>query len=788
MSLCALWSVPYARNTFFTGRDDLLTRLHAALQVQNAVAVGHPQGISGLGGVGKTQLALEYAYRYRDDYALIAWISADSRQALVVSLMELADRLGLPERHEQDQQVVVQALWRWLRLHSGWLLIFDNMDDLSLAESWLPGTGPGHLLVTTRARALGRFAGRLDVPTMDPQTGAFLLLRRAALLPLEARLDEASSEDVHTACMISQELGGLPLAIDQAAAYIQALACPLEEYLQRYQQRRLALLQVRQAHNPDYPASVATTWSLSCEKVTRLNPAAAELLTLCAFLAPDAIPEELLVHGSPHLGDLLAPATADPIQLDAACKAALSFSLIAREQETETITMHRLVQMVIRDGLHQEMQALWVERVMRAIHAALPDIDAAAQHELRIYVPHLLVCNAFVKDWQLQGEQVHMLLEELIGCSYRINDYISWVALADQALALYPADFVWYVWRGAAYKYLRDYQRALADMNTALALKPESAWGYTHRAELHMEMNDIPQALADMHAASALDPQNTGILVHRALAHVGLGDYQSALQDLDAAVQIAPESAWVRTHRARLYGRLHDYPRAFADMQVACSLDPRNAFLYVHRALLWLEYADEQQALQDFHMAVDCDPASAWVHIHRARLYGRMGEVEKALADVNEGIALEPNNPWVYVQRALLIHHATQHYQEALQDFAQAFSLGPANAEYLTYRAQTSRALGDYPAALYDLEQALAISPRDGRAYLERALVYREMGNYQQALADLQCAAQITATDPRVFLERGALYLLMGDAVQAEQENARGRELAALYGEQREPW
>jgi tetratricopeptide (TPR) repeat protein len=780
--------VPYARNAFFTGREALLTSLHHALQVENAVAVGHPQGISGLGGVGKTQLALEYAYRYREEYTLVFWVSADSSQALVASLMELADRLGLPERHEQSLHVVVEALWRWLRLHTAWLLIFDNMDDLSLAESWLPTAAAGHLLVTTRARALGRFAERLEVPTMDQQTGAFFLLRRAALLPLDACLDQAKRDDYRTACTISQELDGLPLAIDQAAAYIKTLSCPLDEYLERYRQRRLALLQIPQARNADYPASVATTWSLSCEKVARLNPAAAELLNLCAFLAPDAIPEELLVLGSPHLGDLLAPATSDPIQLDAACKAALSFSLIAREQDTQTVTMHRLVQLVIREGLHREVQSLWVERVMRSIQAALPDIDAAAQHELRVYVPHLLVCNTFVKDWQLQGEQVHILLEELIGCSYRINDFSSWVALADQALALYPADFLWYVWRGVAYKYLRDYQRALADMDTALALKPESAWGYTHRAELHMEMNDVARALTDMDAAFALDPQNTRILVHRALAHVGLGDYQSALLDLDAAVLLEPESAWVRTHRARLYGRLHEYQRAFADMRVACDLDARNAFLYVHRALLHLENADEQHALQDFDMAVACDPASAWVHIHRARLYGRMGDYQRALVDVNEGIALEPNNPWVYVQRALLIHHEMQHYQQALQDFAYALSLGPANAEYLTYRALTYRALEDYPAALHDLAHALVISPRDARTYLERALIYKAMGDYQQALADLQCAADITDNDPRISTERGTLYLLMGDLAQAERESARGRELAARYGERREPW
>ncbi len=177
-----LWNVPYQCNTFFTGREDILSRLDRALHAEQRVALSQPQGISGLGGIGKTQTVVEYAYRHREEYDAVLWARADSVAALISSMVELAQILELPEHKEQDQEIIVQAVLRWLRLHSDWLLIYDNIDDLSLAGPFLPKAGAGHLLFTTRAHALGGLAQRLDIQQMDPEIGALLLLRRASLL------------------------------------------------------------------------------------------------------------------------------------------------------------------------------------------------------------------------------------------------------------------------------------------------------------------------------------------------------------------------------------------------------------------------------------------------------------------------------------------------------------------------------------------------------------------------------------------------------------------------------
>ena len=173
------WNVPYRRNPYFTGREDLLTRLHELLHSGKATALTQPQAISGLGGIGKTQTAVEYAYRYRGDYQAVLWASAASRETLISDFVALAALLQLPERDVADQGVVVAAVKRWLASNKDWLLILDNADDLELAAEFMPLESSGHILLTTRAQSTGTIANSLEVEKMEQPEGALLLLRRA---------------------------------------------------------------------------------------------------------------------------------------------------------------------------------------------------------------------------------------------------------------------------------------------------------------------------------------------------------------------------------------------------------------------------------------------------------------------------------------------------------------------------------------------------------------------------------------------------------------------------------
>ncbi len=221
------WNVPYRRNPYFTGREDLLTRLHELLRSSKAAALTQPQAISGLGGIGKTQTAMEYAYRSRADYQAVLWASAATREALISDFVALAALLQLPERDLADQGVVVAAVKRWLASNKGWLLILDNADDLEMAAEFMPLASSGHILLTTRAQFTGTIANSLEVEKMEQPEGALLLLRRAKKLAADAPLEQATAPDRSLAEAVVKELDGLPLALDQAGAYIEETNCGL---------------------------------------------------------------------------------------------------------------------------------------------------------------------------------------------------------------------------------------------------------------------------------------------------------------------------------------------------------------------------------------------------------------------------------------------------------------------------------------------------------------------------------------------------------------------------------
>jgi len=273
-----LWNVPLQRNTFFTGQEEVLSRLARALQSEQKSALTQPHAINGLGGIGKTQLALEYAYRHRQDYHAVLWGHADTREALISTFVSIAHLLDLPQKAEKDVMVIVEAVKAWLTGRSHWLLILDNADELGIVKEFIPPAFQGHLLLTTRAQATGAWARKTEVEAMKPEVGAILLLRRASLIAPAALLEHASPTDVTVAQELSEVMGGLPLALDQAGAYIAETQSRLASYLQIYQQHRTELLGRRGSLSSDYPDTVATTWSLNFQRVEERNHAAADLL------------------------------------------------------------------------------------------------------------------------------------------------------------------------------------------------------------------------------------------------------------------------------------------------------------------------------------------------------------------------------------------------------------------------------------------------------------------------------------------------------------------------------
>ena len=551
-ALPPIWNVPYPRNAFFIGRDEILTRLHTQLQAGQATALSQPQAIIGLGGIGKTQLAVEYAYRFHQDYQVVLWARAESTEALTSSYVTIATMLNLPEQKVQEQEITIQAVKTWLQTHSGWLLILDNADDLSLVPTFLPPALGGHLLLTTRAFAVGRLASRLEVDTLSAEQGALFLLRRASLIAPDATLEHISPKPRDLAMQVSQELGGLPLALDQAGAYLEATGTALAAYQQIYQQHRTALLAQRRAQGADHPEPVASTWSLSFARVEEMNPAAAELLRLCAYLAPDAIAEEILTQGAEYLGPVLGPVATDAFLLGQAIEGLRAYSLIGRDPSLQTLSVHRLVQAVMRDALDAADRQSWMERAIRAVHAALPPVEYANWPQWERLLAHAQACAEWIEPqefhlreaadvlqqtgWYLTERARYNEAEPLLERAYQMSTQEQGAEHLDTAREAFTLALLYHA-QGKYEQAEPLYQRALAIREQQLGSKhPLTAQSLNSLARLYRAQGKDEQAEPLLVRALAIREQQLGSehphtaqsLNNLALLYKAQGKYEQA--------------------------------------------------------------------------------------------------------------------------------------------------------------------------------------------------------------------------------------------------------------------
>jgi hypothetical protein len=247
--------------------------------------------------VGKTQLAAEYAHRFAGSYDLAWWINAEQGGLIGDQVAALGLALGCVQAGA-GTEVVRTLVLAELRERGRWLLVFDNAEDLANVTGWLPGGG-GHVLITTRERRWDEIAAPVEVD---------VLARSESAAILQARVTGLSEAD---ADRLAAELGDLPLAIAQAAGFMAETGMPAAEYLGLLRTRAEQLL--AQGAPGSYPRSLAATTQLIADRLTGEDPAAAELASLCAFLAPEPIPEELFTGAASELPGELAARAADPL-------------------------------------------------------------------------------------------------------------------------------------------------------------------------------------------------------------------------------------------------------------------------------------------------------------------------------------------------------------------------------------------------------------------------------------------------------------------------------------------
>ena len=289
-----VWGDVPARNLGFIGREQLLGAVREALVSGEAAVV---QALRGMGGVGKTQLAAEYAHRYAPGYDVVWWITADQPGLIGEQVAALGAALGCAEPGT-GLAVVRLAVLGALREQGRWLLVFDNADGPEDLERWLPG-GAGHVLITSRAGGWEEIAVPVEVGVLARGESVTLLRRRVL------GLGEAD------AGLVASAVGDLPLALAQAAGYMTATGTAADEYLKLLEQRAEEILD--QGRPSSYPHSLAAVTQLALDRLAAADPAAVQAARVCAFLAAEPVPAEWFTSAAAQLPQPLRTVAADAV-------------------------------------------------------------------------------------------------------------------------------------------------------------------------------------------------------------------------------------------------------------------------------------------------------------------------------------------------------------------------------------------------------------------------------------------------------------------------------------------
>lgn len=718
-----LWSMPFRRNLLFTGREEALTSLYEVLSSKHIVA------LSGLGGIGKTQIAIEYVYRLRDTYQAVFWVRAHTSEELTADFVSIAELLNLPEYSSQEPEAIINAVIRWFTNHKNWLLIFNNVDDFSIMLKYLPPEDSGHILLTTRTQVMGGIAYKIEIPKLDTSEAVLLLLRRAGIIALNVTPEKATTELYTLATEIVKEVDGLPLAIDQIGAYVEETQCSLSSYLMLYRQHHTQLLAYRGGIALDYPLSVSTTWELSFQDVEKINPSASELLKILAFFSPESIPQEILTEGARYLGPLLESIAADHFSLNTAIKILLKYSLLYRDHMSQTITIHRLVQTVIKDKMDDQTQKRWAERAVSATSTVLSDRTESGPYYQR-YIAHALICASYIEQWHIQSREAAHLLHEVACYLYRQSRHKEALPLFQQALLMRET-------------ILGPEHTDVAETLTLLAHIYYGSGQYTDAALLYQRALTIWEK-----ARGPENPNTLRIMYHLARLYRRQGDYTDAAilyQKILAMQETAlgsehPQTVDSLQELAELYRRQEKYTEAAPLLQKALAVQKRvfglehsnTALTLYHLARVYYEqlnYAEalpltvEALAIAQKEFGAEHLTTTAY-RVHLARLYASQSDyaaasllLQKALAVYEKALGAEHLHTAITLRELAQVEYQQGNVYQALALFQRALTIiekvltrdHPDMAAFLYDMARFYHDQSNYPAAMPFYQRCLTI-------------------------------------------------------------------------------
>jgi len=652
-------NIPHPHNPNFTGRVDLLDSLHEALTSGQYVAFTQTQAITGLGGVGKTQLALEYTYRHLADYEIVWWVKSEEPATLAADYASLAAKLDLPEKTSPDQNAIIGVVKSWLEQNVGWLMVFDNVQDPEDLEDYLPHTGGGHVIVTSRNPNWGGIVRTLPVDVFS---------RAESIEFLRNRTGQDDGADA-----LTDALGNLPLALEQAGAYIEETRITLSNYLKRFQEQQKEVLE--RGKPVSYPATVTTTWEMSFKQVQEASDTGADLLNLCAFLAPDDIPKSLLVGGARHLPPSLAPIVADDLEFDEAVAVLMRYSLITGS--SDNLSIHRLVQAVTRDRLEEDDRKRWSEAAVQLVDYAFPR-DSDDFHNwpvCSLLLPHALATAGHAEELGVVPETTGDLLNR-IGIYLNLRaEYKDSKSVLESALVIFenvygpdhPEVARTLTNLGIVLRQLGDYEGAKERLERSLVIF-ENVYGPDHPmvARTLTNLGTVLKHLEDYEGAKERQERSLVIfenvygpdhpMVARTLTNLGtvlenLGNYKGAKERLERSLVIFenvygpdhPEVAGTLGNLGIVLRQLGDYEGAKERLErslvifenVYGSDHPEVAITLGNLGIVLRQLGDYEGAKEHYERALEIDEkAYGPDHPNVAIRVNNLGSVLKAQGDL----------------------------------------------------------------------------------------------------------------------------------------------------------
>ena len=737
------------RNPYFTGREAILDNIRQVLEKQNASSFC-PQVIYGLGGVGKTQLALEYAHRYLDDYQLVWWIRAEELSTLYDDFSALADKIDIEGQNSCDKKSIQIAVRSWLGNNSSWLLVFDNAEQPEDIKGLLPVNSQGHIIVTSRQSDWHGWAEMIPLEALDREESVNFLLQRTGLV------DRKSANE------LSEMLGNQPLALELASSYIIQTGSAIDIYLEQFQNYRLEMLCGGTVLNNN--GNLLNAFGFIIDRLKSENGAAIQLFNLCAFLAPERIPLSMLSeYKSLENRFNTLSNIGSTFDFDSALHFLEKYSLV--RVDGAYLSIPRKAQSLARKRLNEEEVLEQLENTLDMLDDTFNYVydDTDTWSACTEVFPHILAFERYSGEKGYSSERFVRLLNKT---GYYVGskrmDYVLAKNILEKALKLYKDSYSLSV-QSTTYTYLGRTLQSMgrhgdarvmfeSALNIVIDISGEEskdvAFAYQDLANINQKTGEYEKSRDYYSKALTIKEKVFGIEhPSTAITYHGIGNLHQNMDEYE---------------EARDY-----YSKALAiDLKVYGSEHPSTAITYHEMGNLHQKIGDYDKA-RDYYLKAlvikervygSEHPSTAVTYHEIGRLHQNMGEYEKAREYYFKALVIEekvngsehPSTAVTYHEIGNL-HKKTGEYEKARDYYFKALAIKekvygiehPSTA--ITYHeiGRLHQNMGEYEKAREYYFKVLAFYEKVyGIEHSSTATTYHEVGRLHQNMGEYEKARE----------------------------------------------